>query len=147
MQKDIADLIVQIRRQIALSAAILERFARSYEELDGLRLGLEELRELLSDYFAESGRNADRIAERLERLERLAILEKVQTKETLEIKSEITDDLYRATLRHELIQQTKNLAYTREKAAKYGLDIPVKIQNELALFEERIEAIQKELGS
>lgn len=149
LQSIVQDLTRQLSKYIPVSLSILERHNRGYEELDSLRLSLEELRELLSDYFDEASRDADKVAERLAQLERLSILEKTGTnqKETLEIKKAISDDLYYESLRRELIQQTKNLARTQEKAAKYGIDIPVKLSNEIEIYTERIEAIKTELDS
>lgn len=145
----ITDLTRQISRYIPISLEILERHNRGYEELDSLHLSLEELRELLSDYFSESSRNADKISERLSRLERLAILEKTSSNptETQQIKAEISKDLRLSSLRTALVQEVQNLTHTLEKRAHYGIDVPVKILNEIQLYTERIDALKEQIDN
>jgi hypothetical protein len=43
------------------------------------------------------------------------------------------------------MQQTKNLDSAKLRAAKYGMDIPIRILNEISSYEERISTIKQEL--
>lgn len=147
-QKSSLDIQNQISRLIGTANSLMERYSRAMEEIDFIRLSLEELRELLSDYFSESGRNADRISERLQRLERLAILEKTHTnpRETQQIKSNISNDLRRDSLLATLAQEQRNLNHALERRAHYGFDVPTRLLNEIETYTERIEALKEELN-
>lgn len=142
------DLTNQITRLIAVANALMERNARSFEELDGVRLSLEEIREILVDFFDEAGRKDDRIAERLERLERLLLLKQTQTnlEEARQIEKSITLDLRRDSMQRELIQQIKNLQRANERAARYGINIPTDLANEIEVYQERIDILRGELN-
>lgn len=141
------DLTNQITRLIAVANALMERNARSFEELDGVRLSLEEIRGILIDFFDEAGRKDDRIAERLERLERLLLLKQTRTnpEEAEQLEKSITLDLRHNSVQRELVQQMKNLQRANEKAARYGMNVPTELMNEMELYQERIQALRGEL--
>lgn len=141
------DLTNQITRLIAVANALMERNARSFEELDGVRLSLEEIRGILIDFFDEAGRKDDRIAERLERLERLLLLKQARANsdEAERIEKSITLDLWRDSMQRELVQQMRNLQRVNERAARYGMNVPTDVINEIELYQERIGALRREL--
>lgn len=142
------DLINQVKRLIGTTNAVIERYARGFEELDGIRLNLEEIRVVLNELVEEHSRWADKISERLDRLERLEILDRtgnMSLPEARRIKQDVADENHLRALRQELAQQVRNLDKANQKAAKYGMDIPVKLANEIEMFEERIKALREEL--
>ncbi len=142
------DLVKQVSKYLPVSLTILERHNRAFEELDTIRLRLEEQRELLADYFEESGRQNDKILDRLERVERLEILDRtgnISGREAQRIKETVESEAHQRALQKELRQQVKNLDNAKNRAAKYGIDIPTRLVNEIEAYQERIEAIKQEL--
>lgn len=147
------DLIHQINKFVIVSTALLERYARGYEELDGNRLALEEIRELLKEHFEEVARDADNLSRRMDRLEQYIILVRMGEKEQSgAITQHVTGEHVRRAAREELgrqqelmLQYRKNIDRVKLKIAKYGETIP--LVNELEGYEDEIgkitEAIER----
>ena len=143
------DLVRQVRNLVIVTTSVVERYARSFEELDFIRLMLEEQRETIRDHFEEVGRQTDKMLDRMERIERLEILDRtgnITSREAQRIKEDVASEAHQRALRRELAQQTKNLDNARNRAAKYGvLDVPTRIINEIESYEERIVVLKQEL--
>lgn len=122
------DLIRQINKLVVVSTALLERFARGYEEIDGNRLALEEIRELLKEHFDEAARDADAISRRIDRMEQFIILSRTgQTEQAAAITQQVTGEHLRRKLREELVSQQellltyqKNISRIKLQIAKFG---------------------------
>lgn len=122
------DELNQIRRFIAMARDILERYARTYEALEGMRLSLEESRELLADHFDENSRWADGLSSRMDRLERYVILKGMGGgRETIQIETVVSREHIDRALREELVNQQelilqyqRNIDKVKLKIAKFG---------------------------
>lgn len=141
------DLIHQINKFVVVSTALLERYARGYEELDGNRLALEEIRELLKEHFEEVARDADNLSRRMDRLEQFIILVRMGDREQAGVITQhVTGEHVRRTAREELgrqqellLQYRKNIDRVKLKIAKYGETIP--LVNELEGYEDETREI------
>ena len=143
--KPVDDLIRQINRLIGTSNAIMERYARAMEELDGIRLSLDEARELLADHFDENARWADNLSRRMDRQERYVILKGMGGgRETIQIETVVSREHISQALREELVvQQELTLQYSRNiekvklKIAKFG--DTVALLNEMDDYQKQID--------
>lgn len=123
------DLVRQVSRLIGTVNGVIERYARGYEELDNIRLALEEQRELIKDLIIESSRQADSTNKHLYRVEQYNILKGMFGigRETLQIESEVSKEHIERALAERLVEQQKlaeqyqkNIYLTQEGIAKYG---------------------------
>lgn len=124
-----ADEWALIRRHLAMSRDVLERYARLAEEYDGNRLANEEIRELIKELVEESGRFADGLSGRMDRLERYTILVRMvgSNQETLQIEGSVSRENIERALRRELVSQQdlilqyqSNIDRLRIRIAKFG---------------------------
>jgi uncharacterized membrane-anchored protein YhcB (DUF1043 family) len=154
------DELGQIRRFIAMARDILERYARTFEELEGIRLSLEESRELLADHFEENARWADNLSGRIDRLERYIILVRMTggNQQTVEIESKTSREHIDRALRMELVTQQelilqyqKNIDKVKLRIAKFGETVPLlneldDYQKQIGKADEVIARIRESLG-
>lgn len=139
------DLLREIRKLVVVVSALLERFARAYEELDGNRLALEELRELLKEHFEESSRWADGLSKRIDRLEQWVILTRAGDKRQAgTITQQVTGEHLRQGLKEQLLEQQallqqyhKNVGRIKLRIAKFGES--TELANELEDNEREIQ--------
>lgn len=132
----------------------MERFARGYEEIDTIRLTQEEHRELLSDHFQENAHWADKLSERMDRLERYVILSRMYgspTRETIQIEGSVSKEHIERTLREELTvqkelmqQYQKNINKVNITVAKYGETVP--LMNELENYQTKTNKAQETIN-
>ena len=129
-QNQLDDLARQINKFIGTANAVMERYSRSMEEIDYLRLTGEELKELLKDFTEEAGIWADGISRRIDRLEQFVILSKIGNKHKAgEITQEVGKEHIERTLREDLAEHQKllltyqrNIMRVKERIAKQGYD-------------------------
>lgn len=124
------------RRQVALGTEIMERYA---EEAENGRA----LYQRFQAFDRRQKKTLDEIAERIERIERLLLLEKTgfgQQAEAREIRSEIGQEL--TSLQWQVSKHIKNLNYLEEQAAGYGSRIPLDIINQISDEQEIIQDLQ-----
>jgi len=151
-QTTLDDLVRQINRLIGTVNGLLERYARGYEELDSIRLAQEEFRELLIDHFAENARWADRLSERMDRVEQYTILAKFDNlSATIQIESAVSKEHIERSLQKQLVTQQNlwkqyqdNIDMIQEKIAKFGETVPR--LNELADYEKKIAKIKEAMA-
>lgn len=144
--KPIDDLVIQVRRLIGTVNGLLERFARGYEELDNIRLALEEQRELIKDLIVESSRQADSHNKKMDRLEQYVVLRGMGAvgRETLQIEDSVHKEHLEKALSEELSRQQglvrqyqKNISIVQEQVAKYGET--VSRLNELEEYQSKLD--------
>lgn len=152
-QSTLDDLVIQCQRLIGTVNAILERYVRAYEEIDNTRLSLEEIRELIKDLIDESGRFADGLSKKMDRLERYTILVRIvgSNQETTQIEGVVSREHIEQALREELVNQQnlmaqyqKNINKVRLSIAKYGETVP--LTNELETYEIKLEKAQETIN-
>ena len=153
------DELKQIRLFIAMARDILERYARTYEELEGIRLSLEEQRELQAEHFEENARWADSLSKRMDRQERYVILKGMATtdhlvgggRETIQIETIVAREHIDRALREELVTQQelilqyqKNIDKVKLKIAKFG--DTVALVNEVDDYQKQIDKSQEAIS-
>lgn len=135
-----------IRRQLAMSRDVLERFARLAEEHESSRLSTEEIRELIKELIEESSRWADGLSGRMDRLERYTILVRLTggNQQTIEVEGKVAKEHIDRALREELVNQQnllaqyqKNVAKVKMSIARYGETVP--LMNELEEYETKLD--------
>lgn len=157
----VQDLSRQVGRYLPISLDALERHNRAYEELDGLKLALEEMRELQSEHFQENARWADKLSKHNERLERYVILTKMtgmgNAAEISEIEKIVGKEHVERVLREELVTQRNlwsqyqnNINFIELQNAKFGESITrlnelADAKKKLIEIENAIEEIRKVL--
>ena len=123
------DLVRQVSKYLPVSLGVLERHNRAYEELDSIRLALEELRELIKELIIESGRQADSTNKHLYRVEQYVILKGMMGagRETIQVESEVAKEHIERALSERLTEQQelakqyqKNITKVNERIAKFG---------------------------
>jgi hypothetical protein len=147
-QSTLDDLIRQLAKFIGVANAVLERYAHTAEEINGIRVQLLALEEILRDYTEESGRRDDRLTKQIERLERLEILDRTGHAHSIDadtIRKSITGEHLNNSLMEELTLIVNNLDYARIKAARYGVNVPTDLFNEIQSYTEQIDRIRNEL--
>ena len=146
-QATVDDLFRQVTRIIGIANALMERYAHLAEEATSIQIAQLAQDGALRDWFEEAGREHDRISERLDRIELFLILQVANSKEqqARQITEEIRTEHAEVALRKELKQQMDNLAYARLKAARFGVNVPTDLINEIELYQENIVRIQEEL--
>lgn len=128
------------RRHIAISTEVMERYAEEAENGRALYQRFQAFDRRLK-------KTLDEIADRIERIERLFLLEKTgfgQQSEAREIRSEINQEL--VSLRWQLSKHIKNLNYLQEQAAGYGGRVPLDIINQVLDEQEIIQDLQSKIG-
>lgn len=151
--KPIDDLIIQVKRLIGTVNAILERYARLAEEYDSIRLAILETRELLADYFEESGRWADGISRRMDRQERLDILDRTGNAGSVEaknIRQDIANEHRDRTLREEISAKQELLSTYQRNLDKIGIRIAkfgstVKDENEQEDYQREVDKLKEQI--
>ena len=140
------DDLNQIKRFIGLARDILERYGRAMEELDSLRLAMEEIRETLSDHFGENSRWADDLSRKMDRLERYVILVRIvgSNTETIAVEGAVSREHIERALREELVSQQelilqyqRNIDRVKIRIAKFGETVP--LMNELDDYQKQVE--------
>ena len=130
------DELSLIRRHVALSVEVLQRFATEGENAKAAY-------DLLVAHNRLVKRDLDEIFEEIERINRLLILEETgrgQGAEAREIRSEIRQEL--SSLEWQLTRHIRNLQYLQEQAAGYGSRVPLDLVNEITDEEEKIQELQ-----
>lgn len=158
-QTTIDDVLRKIDRLVGTANAVMERFARSMEELDSMRLAQEELRELFKEHFAENARWADKLSEQMIRLEQYTILGKFgNISATLDIEAAVSKEHIKRALEENLVSQRelwsryqKNLNKVNELIALYGdnvsrLNEVEQYETKILTIEKAIERIREKLG-
>ena len=127
-----------IRRQIALSRDVLQRYAESAENANALY-------ERFIAFDRRIKKVLDELAERIERIERLGLLDLTGHRaEAREIRSEIKQELN--SLEWQLARRIKNLNYLKEQAAGYGAGrVDLDLINQIADEAEAIQELQFKL--
>lgn len=134
-----ADEWALIRRQVAMSRDVLERYA-----------AIAEISNALYERFITFDRRTkkvlDELAERMERIERLELLDLTgHQAEAREIRSEIKQEL--GSLQWQLTRRIKNLNYLKEQAAGYGAGrVDLSLINEIADETEAIQELQSQIS-
>jgi len=157
-QTTVDDIFKQINRLIPTVHALLERYARSAEEIDSNHLALQEQRELLREHFAENSRWASELSKRIDRLEQYVILSRFgNLTATLQIETITSQEHIGRSLTEDLVTQRelwstyqKNINRVRERIAKFGettasINEVEGYEMELVKIETRIERIRKAL--
>lgn len=147
-QTTLDDLVKQVIRLIGTANALMERFARSFEEIDNNRLAQEELRELFKEHFQENARWADRLSERMDRIEQYTVLGKFgNISATLQIEASVSKEHIQRALREDLVTQRelwsqyqRNLDRLNIQIAKFGET--VSRLNEVEDYEKKIIQIE-----
>lgn len=143
-----SELTREVRKLVIQTTALLERYSRVAEEIDGIRLMLEEAREIFRDHFAENAAWADVISKRLDRVERYVILTHMvgTNKETLDIENVTGQEHLGRALRADLVEQRKlydryqrNINKVRESVANFGETVAR--ANELEGYEAELAKI------
>lgn len=138
----------ELRKLYSAFRSLLERFSRQSEEYDQNRLANEEIRELIKDLIDESGRFADGLSRRMDRIEQYVILKGMDPsgygRQTLQIEAGVAREHIDRALREELVNQQqivlqyqKNISRVKLSIAKYGETTP--LVNELEEYEMKVE--------
>lgn len=135
------DDISQVKRLIALTRDLVERYAHLAEVSAGVFDRLNALEGYIREFFEEA-------SQRLDDIETLLLLERTGHGKSAKAKAvrermQTTQD--RESLKRMLNQQTKNLNRLREKQAWYGGTAPLDLLNQIDDVEESIRRIEKEL--
>ena len=142
----VTDLVREVGKFIRVDSDLAQRYSRSMEEMDGIRLALEEQRELLSDHFQDNANWANELSRRIDRLERYTILVRMfgSNAETIQVEAVVSREHIKRALREELttqqeliLQYQKNIDRVRLRIAKYGETVP--LMNELEDYQGQIE--------
>jgi len=145
-QTTLDDLVRQLNKLIGTANALMERYARLAEEYDSSHLANEEIRELLKELIIESGRWADGLSRRIDRLERYMILSRMvgSSQDTLQIESSVSKEHIERALREELVNQQqlviqyqKNINIIKQRIAKFGESV-VSL-NELEEYQSKLD--------
>lgn len=149
----INDLTRQVRNLVVVTSSVLERYVRSMDELDSLRLAQEEQREHLRDHFQENTRWSDKLDKSLRELQRYIIMVKMTgggNQETREVEAKFSRQQIEDTLAEELVNQQdliiqyqKNSNHVAGQIAKYGETVP--LMNELAEYQNKIKKAQESM--
>jgi len=149
----VTDLVREVGKFIRVDSDLAQRYSRSMEEMDGIRLALEEQRELLSDHFQDNANWANELSRRIDRLERYTILVRMfdGNAETIQVEAVVSREHIKRALREELttqqeliIQYQKNIDRVRLRIAKYGETIP--LLNELDDYQKQIQKSQEAMA-
>lgn len=139
------DELSQIRRFISLARDILERYAHAMEQMDGIRLSLEEARELQAEHFEENARWADSLSKRMDRQERYVILKGMGGgRETIQVEQVVANEHIDRALREELVTQQELILQYQKNADKVKLKIAkfgdtVALLNELDDYQKQVD--------
>ena len=142
----VTDLVREVGKFIRVDSDLAQRYSRSMEEMDGIRLALEEQRELLSDHFQDNANWANELSRRIDRLERYTILVRMfdGNAETIQVEAVVSREHIKRALREELttqqeliLQYQKNIDRVRLRIARYGETVP--LMNELEDYQGQIE--------
>ena len=135
------DEITLIRRHLAMSVGILERYAHEAENSQAVYQRLLAFEKRVKETL-------DEVLQELERINRLLILDETGrggSGEAGEIRSEIKQELSSAVW--QLHRRLKNLQYLENQAAGYGAaNVPLYLINEITDEQEAIQALQLGLG-
>lgn len=134
------DELALIRRHIALSRDILERYAHEAENSRAVH-------ERLLAFERRTKEALDEILDEIERINRLLILEATghgrdPAGEAGEIRSEIRQE---QSIQWKLSRHIRNLQYLQEQAAGYGSRAPLDLVNQITDEQEEIQRLQHEL--
>jgi len=146
----VTDLVREVGKFIRVDSDLAQRYSRSMEELDSIRLALEEQREILQDHFIENSHWANELSRRIDRLERYTILVRMfgSNAETIQVETVVSREHIKRALREELmaqqdiiLQYQKNVDRVKLRIAKYGETVP--LMNELEDYQRKIEQSQE----
>ena len=129
--------------------AVLERYSDIAEEVRAIRIAQLADQGIARDYHEEAGRRDNRLAEKIERLERLEILDRTGNTHSIDadqIRKEVKGEHLENALRQELAQHIRNLEYCKLKAARFGVNVPTDLINEIEMHEEAIKRTREELN-
>lgn len=151
----VTDLSKEVSKFIRVDNDLIERYSRSMEELDSVRLSNEELRELIKDLIVESGRQADSVNRRLDRQEEFIILVgmgKSGSQKAGEITQEVSREHIDRSLQEELVEQQKllmtydrNIARVKQSIAEMGYET-VENANKLDTYQSKIDKINESIS-
>ena len=135
-QTTLDDVVRQLNKVIGTANALMERYARLAEEYDSNRLANEELRELIKELIEESSRHADKLSERMDRIERYTILSKFgNVSVTLEIESSVAKEHIERALSERLTEQ-------QELTKQYQRNI-IRVEKRIASFGETVSSLNE----
>lgn len=133
------DDISTIKRLISTYRDITHRYAELAEKTSSFE-------DRASEWFNEATKAIDKLALQVAELRQLAILEKVgNIKKATLVREHIQLDLQKDALRQELAQLQTNLNKARIRAARYGMNIPTDLDNEIETYQKSIERARTEL--
>lgn len=124
----LVEVTYQIKKFVGTANALMERYARSMEEIDSTRLANEELREQLREQTEEFAHWADRLQERMNRLEQYTVLSKIGNQpHAAKIEATVNREHEERALREDLTHQRelwsqyqKNLDRVKLRIARDG---------------------------
>lgn len=147
MADELRDLTFEVRKLLGVfRELVLKRYADMGEIVASLPGRLELVEGASREGFEELSESIERLAGRVERLEQIALLEKTSG-DASRHKGEIRREHDTEHLKRLLAQTIKNLNRARERAARYGGDIPTALVNEIDEYEAAIERIEADLKS
>ena len=139
----INNLLPHVKRVIGLNRDIIQRYAELSEQAAGIFERFSSFEDIYSDNNAGLIREINELTEAVNRLERLAILDKTgfgSSWEAVKIRGDIQADYERDFLNQQIIderkllsQRMKTLSRHQMRAARYGGydSAPVEIQNDI----------------
>ena len=122
----VLDLVRQLGKYIPISLQVLERHQRAHEELDGIRLDIEVLKEIQRENTFEVSRWATQLSKDMRRLEEYTILSnmgKGDSPKAREITQEVGGEHLEYKLNEKLADKQKELMAWQRNLSKVKQDI------------------------
>lgn len=135
------DDLSQIRRLIAVTRDVIERYAHLAEVSSGTFDRLNALDGYIREFFED-------FSQRLDDIETLLLLEKTGNDKSIKakvVRERLQTTQNRESLKRMLTQENRNLNRAREQQAMYGGMAPLELQNRIGAIEENIRQIEVEL--
>lgn len=129
-----------LRRFIASSQALMERYAADSETSRAL-LGRQRIfQEVVAEWLEE-------LSERIDRIERLLLLERtggVGSSEAQETRAQLSSEV--KSIKRQIIKRVRKLSLLQEQAAVYASgDVPIRLVMQIADEQEIIQSLQSKL--
>jgi len=135
------DDLSQIRRLIAVTRDVIERYAHLAEVSSGTFDRLNALDGYIREFFED-------FSQRLDDIETLLLLEKTGNDKSIKakvVRERLQTTQNKKSLKRMLTQENRNLNRAREQQAMYGGMAPLELQNRIGAIEENIRQIEVEL--
>jgi len=135
------DDLSQIRRLIAVTRDVIERYAHLAEVSSGTFDRLNALDGYIREFFED-------FSQRLDDIETLLLLEKTGNDKSIKakvVRERLQTTQNKESLKRMLTQENRNLNRAREQQAMYGGMAPLELQNRIGAIEENIRQIEVEL--